>query len=280
LETIVSAANREITGHGTSIDWDFEIDEKEPSRKGPVLAYISQMVHDLIYFGIKKECDQHGNKPQVVVAAALVEGRLSASNGNNNNNSPASKASNNNNNNNASPNQTFVIGINANMALQNLARTCVSFVPEAIGGIPVVVVANENGLSKDLSFVAKKRIAKKHFPLPEKTTVWSWHSEQKVIRYIKTHFDKEARNSVEALGIAHKNGPCTNTNEQPLLNVEANCCYDYLKRKYDKVKHHKGDSASAVAAYWYTWKGKNYPSADYCSIKYLESNGIKVKPRR
>lgn len=55
------------------------------------------------------------------------------------------------------------------------------------------------------------RRAKRNVELSEETTVWSWHAEQKIIRYLKKYFGIESRATPEALGIAHIGGPCNPT---------------------------------------------------------------------
>ena len=76
--------------------------------------------------------------------------------------------------------------------------------------------------------------------------MWSWHAEQKIIRYLKKYFGIEGRATPEALGIAHIGGPCNPTT----AGKGTNYCEAYLYRKYVKYRRPEADPQFNVAAYW------------------------------
>ena len=91
--------------------------------------------------------------------------------------------------------------------------------------------------------------------------------EQKIIRYIKRHFGLYGRATLEALGIAHKCGPCN----VHTAGKGTNNCEHYLYRKHAKYSKPEADPQFNVAAYWY----EGIPPVELCSSQLLiqmESN--------
>jgi hypothetical protein len=76
--------------------------------------------------------------------------------------------------------------------------------------------------------------------------VWSWHAEQKIIRYLKKYLGIEARATLEALGITHIGGPRNPTT----ADKGTNYCEVYLCQKYVKYSRPEADPQFNVAAYW------------------------------
>lgn len=97
-------------------------------------------------------------------------------------------------------------------------------------------------------------------------TVWQWHAEQKLLRYVKLAYGPEARRSIVALGISKS--PCT-------YGVEgANHCKEYLYRKWLRARS-KG-TENSVAAYWYKDDGHGNSLAPPCSRETLFDHRVDV----
>jgi len=97
-------------------------------------------------------------------------------------------------------------------------------------------------------------------------TVWQWHSEQKLLRYVKVAYGTEVRQSIVALGISKE--PCS-------YHVEgANHCEEYLERKYLRAR--SKNQENSVAAYWYGVKKGGSTLSPPCNYDYLRHFGIEI----
>ena len=184
-----------------------------PTRQGLVLAFVAQ--------AIRNHCtrfvyDAFDHEPNIVVVATLICNDQGA--------------------------PCFVIGLNGNAAEHPYLEHFESEVPERIHGIPCVVVA-------EAIDPPQKTIDKRLSDLGD-VSAWSWHGEQKVLRWIKTARGITSRLTATCMGIAHCHGPCV----EETAGAGTNYCYLYLNTKFDKDQAQiaiGGIASRTVSAYWY-----------------------------
>lgn len=238
LQIAVREANK--AGQYTPVS-SHTVEEVDTRDKGVRLAYLAQAIRNDIDWKISG-----GKGVEVIVVVAEVFDR---------------------------DNWRFVVGINANDVLYDTKDACEECVPLQICGFPVDVVSDNPELWEDLKEIEQKRECERGQPLPESTTVWSWHSEQKVIRHVKNNFGIEGRATLEALGVSHVRGPCS----PHTAGTGTNYCEEYLFRKHLKATSHRGIPQFNVATYWYPKHSRPYWKL--CNLAYLEQRGVKMQMR-
>ena len=133
----------------------------------------------------------------------------------------------------------FVVGLNGHDNVTNEIPAMRQQVPNDIMGVPVVVIADQLPPHQG---AIHKRVGD--------VSAWSWHGEQKVLRYIKQELGPNVRSSVVSIGIAHIRGPC----HEGTAGKGTNYCYLYLSTKHEKDLEQvvsRGYTVRSVEACWY-----------------------------
>lgn len=181
----------------------------------------------------------------------------------------------------------FIVAVNGSNELRALKEQYLNAIPAQIAGLPVDVVIDDDALRSRLTFEAGRmkqqlqevksgrRYENEHTreerrdahgvakpPLKAKT-VWSWHAEQKLLRYVKSVYGRAQRDSIVALGISHAEGPCGEHTQATPGGKASNLdhCDEYLSRKYLRARYMDNQDHS-VAAFWYSARKPKCSIAD------------------
>jgi hypothetical protein len=247
----------ERSSQGCEFSSGYELrDPEESQRQAPVLRYIATMLLNEM---------KQGGRARFVIVVALLQ---------------------------LNNNWRFIVAMNGHQSVSNKCKLFMSKIPKSIGGIevdalmddswwrvPVKFVDDRLTLQSLLSDRKLKRGGEKKYLTDRCVTedgtvtedflivnvppllaesVWQWHSEQKLLRYVKMAYGRQVRDSIVALGISKS--PCADGDEG------TNHCEEYLHRKY--LKGISSGNDNSVAAYWYK-RGSGGPLAPECSMKQL-----------